>query len=199
MRCAFSIVLMVCAGLMAGCAAGPEGWDLAFQDTFDRQELGENWEELSGEWMIEDGRLVGKGEILCLKGLPGNQRLEFDCQAKEDACDLTGILVADESGFASGYFFGFGSEYNAYSKLLVAGVEVQQHDALIVPGKTHHVVCQSDDGKLTHIVDGKTVLQFEDPQPIQGPDQQRIGFYVYSWGQIDNVRVYTKPHKKPAQ
>jgi len=193
--------------LLAGCqgptegkkATAPGGWILAFSDDFERQEPGKEWESLGGYWDIRKGWLTGKGQILCAKLFPGNQRLEMDCRARENACDLSVMLMAGDDGVATGYFYGFGSEYNTYSKLLVQSVEVKTCGARIEPGKVHHVVCEFDDGKLTHIVDGKTIQEYVHDEPLKGEGQERLGLYVFSWGQFDNIRVYTKPHAETAE
>ena len=189
----------------AGTAGKPEavpaeGWKLVFEDNFERPDVDENWLDLWGEWEIEDGMLSGRGEIQSDNEFPGNQRLEFDCRADAGACDLTGLLMVGEEGYRSGYFFGFGSENNAYSKLMIGGDEVDLNDNVVItPDKLHHVVCQFEDGTLTHIVDGEIVFEYEDDMPIQGPDNQRFGFYLFRWGHIDNVRFYTKPLENSAE
>jgi len=173
--------------------AAPAGWKLQFTETFDRADLGKDWEILAGNWTIEKGCLSGgSGTIMCTRDFPGAHRLEFDAQS-DDPCDLTGIICANESGYEAGYFFGFGSGYNAYSKLLVEGAEMQQWETLITPGKIHQVVCQRDGNTLTHFVDGKAVMTYKDDEPLKGKDHQRVGFYIFTVGKIDNVKVYTKP------
>ena len=199
-------LLLLVLVVLAGCRSADErkveaeaqaiaasGWTLAFADDFDRRALGEDWQTLGGGWSIKKGWLTGDGQILCVKEFPGNQRLEFDCRAAKAACDLTGLLKLTEGGLETGYFFGFGSEYNAFSKLMVEGREVKRYPAVIVPTKTHHVVCQVENGKLTHIVDGRTVLEYVDNRAARIAGNKRIGFYIYSSGEFRNIKVYTKP------
>ena len=66
------------------------------------------WEVLDGDWRIENGQLVGKGEILCKQIFPGAQRLEFEA-ISENPGDLTGLLRTTGVGWRGGYFFGFGT------------------------------------------------------------------------------------------
>lgn len=180
-------------------AGPPAGWVLKFSDDFDRDEVGAEWDQVSGDWSAWEGWLAGRGEILCARRFAGNQRIEFDCRAKEDACDLSGLTMVGDGGLATGYFYGFGSEYNSYSKLMFEGQEVQRCEAVIEPGKVHHVVCQVEDGKLTHIVDGQTIQEHVVENPLAGDGHEMIGLYAYTWGQFDNVRVYTRPLAAPAK
>ena len=184
-------------------AATRAGWTLQFTDDFNRDALhaGEidlkppDWQVLSGNWRIENGMLRGESDaiIALLLRFPGDQRLEFDAVAQDNVCDLSGILgTSERGGYSDGYFFGFGSENNAGSKLLVKSREVKRYDARIVPGKLHHVICQREGNVLTHIVDGKVVMTYDDARPLTGTGHDAVGFYIFGAGKIDNVRVYTK-------
>lgn len=199
--CAF---LLVSLGLMlvVGCqGAVPSdngdlavrgGWVLQFTDNFERGELGDNWRVVSGTWNVENERLQGEGVILCVRSFPGSQRLEFDASS-DDPCDLSGLLCTGPQGHRGGYFFGFGSDNNVHSKLLICGVSVKTYDQLITPHKIHHVVCQRDGNLLTHIVDGAVVMNYTHDQFLNGEGHEMVGVYIYTSGMIDNVRVYTKP------
>jgi len=184
-------------------AANREGWTLQFSDDFNRDTLHagdgdlkpRDWQVLSGNWRIEDGMLRGESDavILLLFRFPGDLRVEYDAVAREDVCDLSAILGTSERGSLSdGYFFGFGSDNNATSKLLAEGREVKRYDARIVPGRRHHVICQREGNVLKHIVDGEVVMTYEDPRPLAGPGHEAVGFYIFGAGKIDNVRVLTK-------
>ena len=184
-------------------AAKPAGWTLQFSDSFDRAELGGDWKGIGGTWRIENGMLSGgapgaptESSIVCAKKFPGSQRLEFDAVTNDPRpCDLSGLLCVDERGLLSGYFFGFGSEWNAFSKLLIQGSQAKQWDTVITAGKLHHVVCELDANTLKHIVDGKEVMTHTVDAPLTGEAHQMVGFYIYSIGKIDNVKVYTKTEK----
>jgi len=173
-----------------------QGWTLQFSDDFGRTELGENWQIVSGNWKVEDRMLhgAGPGTVLCRWSFTGSLRLEFDAIAAEgDVSDLSAILNAKEGGSVSdGYFFGFGSDDNTGSKLLVRGKLATRSDARIVPGRRYHVVCQREGGKLTHMIDGRIIMTYEDEHPVQDTKYPAIGFYTWRGGKFDNVRVYTK-------
>jgi len=205
--CKSFIVLVVIFGLASviGCGeamvkAGkaPEGWTLQFSDNFERADIGDGWKVLGGDWSIKDGWLTAPGmgwgasEIMCTKKFPGGQRLEFDARS-DNPTDLTAVICADTS-YWDGYFVGFGSNGNTHSKLLIqGGYEVKVWDTIITPGKTHRVVAQRDGNTITHIVDGETVMTYEDQYPLKGEYHQKVGLYIWTSGQIDNVKVYTKP------
>ena len=180
---------------LADAARG--GWKLQFADDFERADLGGDWKVISGSWAIEKGRLVnhrirGESQIVCMRRFPGSQRLEFDA-ASDKPGDLTGLLGIDETGFRSGYFFGFGSDANAFTKLLVRGGEAQTCDARATPGEVHHVVCQREGSLLTLIIDGKVVMAYQDKRPLTGKGHERVGFYVWMPGRLDNVKAFAKP------
>ena len=166
-------------------------WKLQFSDSFDRNELGDDWKTIGGNWSIDDGRLTGRGTIMCVKKFSGNQKMEFDA-ASDDPCDLTGLICSNDGGFAGGYFFGFGSDSNSHSKLMIQGRQVKDYYARAKPGKVHHVVCQRQGNTLTHMIDGKVVMQHAVDAPLTGKNHESIGFYVFTSARIDNVKVYTK-------
>jgi len=139
----------------------PDGeWILQFEDSFDREELGTNWNLLDGEWRIEKGHLVGCGTILCARKFPGVQRVEFEAATDSpNPCDLSALLATDERGASQGIYFGLGADYNQRSLIMFdrrpardrAAVETTQ--VLIIPGHTHRVICEHDGSWLRHWVD----------------------------------------------
>ncbi len=177
----------------------PAGWVLKFSDDFERIAIGKNWKTARGDWSIRDGWLTGSGfsekEIFCNKTFEGSQRLEFDAKTAETPCDLSGFINATPDGLRTAYFVGFGSENNTCSKLLIAGSLVKEWPSTITPGKVYHQVVQRDGNTITHIINGKTVMTHQHDQPLTGPEHNKIGLYIFSLGQFDNVKIYTKPNK----
>ncbi|MFH0964404.1 MAG: glycoside hydrolase domain-containing protein [Planctomycetota bacterium] len=166
-------------------------WTVQFADDFERAEVGNDWKALSGDWKIADGRLVGKGEILCAWRFPGAQRIEFEARA-QDPGDLSGVLCAGEQGYKTGYFLGFGSEGNSCSKLLAAGKEVERADAKATAGRTHKIVCERLGKRITMTVDGQSVLAYEDETPLAGSAHERVGLYIWNEAAIDNVKILVR-------
>ena len=212
MRMGKNVVLLTAVGVLvmvAGCAepqaeakkapAVPQAtadWTLQFSDNFGRAELGKNWEILGGTWEIKNGWMDAPGsdwgasEIMTSGKFPGSQRLEFDSKS-DNPCDLTGIICASY-GYWDGYFFGFGSNDNSHSKILVEGAEVKQCDSVITPDKVHHQIVERDGDTIKHVLDGKTVMTYKHNNPLKGENHQKIGFYIWTSGKIDNVKIYTK-------
>ncbi|MFH0964414.1 MAG: glycoside hydrolase domain-containing protein [Planctomycetota bacterium] len=194
-----------------------EGWELRFEDSFNRAQLGDDWKVLDGEWRIEDGKLVGRGMILCTRKLPGSQRMTYDARSDTDApCDLSAFLSAGEKGLAEGAFFGFGSNLNTLSKLVLARKQVAQSDALIERGKWHSVACEREGLSLRQAIDGRASIEHvnggtpelregreggifvRDVVPLSGDGHALVGLYAYTAGAFDNVRVYTKADEAAA-
>ncbi|MCX5662474.1 MAG: hypothetical protein NTW19_22565 [Planctomycetota bacterium] len=139
-------------------APGDEGWTLAFEDTFSRDELGPDWKAVEGKWRIEDGTLVGNGTLACTRRFPGCQRVELEAMTTLDMpCDLSIFLGGTEEGFAKGAFVGFGSGINGYSKIVLHNRDAQRGAARIVPGKRHTIRAERDGGLVRHVVDGQEV------------------------------------------
>ncbi|MBI3987244.1 MAG: hypothetical protein HY343_10005, partial [Lentisphaerae bacterium] len=144
-------------------------WMLSFEDTFQRATLGPDWRVLDGEWRLDNGSLVGHGSLLCLRRFRGYHRVEIEAVALTDTpCDLSVFLQANEEGWKSGVFFGFGSDMNTGSKLLLRGKETVRSDARIVPGRTHRILCECEGSDLRHVVDGAEILRFSNtPEFVQ--------------------------------
>ena len=170
-------------------------WRLAFSDDFERAELGTDWQVLNGTWSIRDGKLTcpkrGGSEILVAQRFPGCQRVEFEATT-DDPCDLSPFIQAG-AGLTVGYFMQFGGVGNKLNALRRAGLDVVRHDvdAAIRPGHVHKMVAEFDGNTARLTVDGEVVLAFRDEEPLVGPTNERVGFYIFRTGQIDNVRVYT--------
>jgi hypothetical protein len=131
---------------------------------------------------------------MCTREFPGAQRLEYDAITDSDfPCDLTALICTDSTGFAGGYFIGFGSHSNTKSKIVRLAEPVAECDTLITVGKIHHVVAQREGKIVKHFVDGVEVMSYEDDFPLKGEGHRMFGFYIFSDGEIDNVRLYTKP------
>ncbi|MGA2617227.1 MAG: DUF4091 domain-containing protein [Thermoguttaceae bacterium] len=186
---------------LAPTAPSTDGWRLVFSDDFERGELGPDWVvEKHTQWAIRKGRLTlvkGDGAVLFARPLRHAQRIEFDGWAETDhPCDLSGILCADpakRAAYESGYSFNFGTEMNAFSKLLINFVEYLVLPNKITPGKRHHVICQRDGDRLGLWVDGQCVFHCLHRDRLDGPQETRAGLYTYGGNQLfDNVRIYEK-------
>lgn len=178
-----------------------KGWKLVFSDDFERAELGSNWLQPCGKWAIRNGHLTmtsqGDGAVLYAKPLAQAQRIEFDAWAKRGyPCDLSGLLCGDPEkggGFRSAYFFGFGCEMNAFSKLLINGVQYRVYPMRMTPGTKYHIICEREGDRLSHWIDGKPILHCLHTDRLDGPTHRHAGIYMYLPDQyVDNVKVYVK-------
>ena len=176
----------------------PEGWHLAFEDSFERADPGDDWVVLDGTWSLEQGRLTGHGQILTAARFPGDQRLEFDAGSAEPG-DFSGILCAGDEGFKSGIFLGYASNDNTMSKILVHGREVASVPASAEPDRRYHVVCRRKGNSVSLSVDGQTILEHGISDVPADPGRARIGLYLWRPGWIDNVRVYSGSAAAAAQ
>lgn len=188
--------------------AAEGGWKLVFEDDFDRDHLGDDWEIVEGAWTTEEGWLKSGGGVLrSNRRFPGYQRLEFEAvthvepfpffgpetEAIVQYSDISSAIHANEDLLSSGYFLQFGGFNNTRNRLRRLGVVVDEEtENLIVPDQIHHIVAESDEGRVRLIVDGNLLLSWQDPNPLLGSDHERIGFYMWTGAKVRNLRVYTK-------
>ncbi|MBI2439819.1 MAG: heparinase II/III family protein [Lentisphaerae bacterium] len=163
----------------------PPMWRLAFEDHFQREALGADWRVAEGQWRIEDGWLIGQGVLVLNRCFGGDVRLEFEGRAATaQPCDLSAFLLAqapdwgDHDGddktdpnafqrsavWATGVFFGFGSDNNRGSKILVHGLKAGQTGDRIRPDAAHQIACECVGDTLRHEVDGQ-IIQSVDNTP----------------------------------
>ncbi len=195
------------------------GWELFFEDDFDRDELGDDWEVVDGNWKVEEGYLRGSGCLISSRGFPGEdppgfQRLEFEARTdvqpimlipgmtpEVSVGDLSSIIhaqspeEAEGSIWGSGYFFQFGGFHNTRNRIARKDnnlVDDRDTEHVIEPDEMHHIVVENDEGTLRMYVDGKLLYEYEERFSLMGVGQDRVGFYFYTAGQIHNVKVYLK-------
>lgn len=180
---------------------------LLWEDNFERSELGPGWHPVRGKAGIKDGRLLveGPAEIIfdpqtVQRSFGRDLRVEYDACAEQPG-DLSLMLNVANSGVArsaispmvSGYFFGFASQMNTVNKLLAFNEEIV-HGAkgLAQPGKWHHVTAEKRGATLCLLVDGQEAVSATQPRLWGGGG---LGFYVWTTGMVDNVKVYGLPPK----
>ncbi|HCN09204.1 MAG TPA: hypothetical protein DIT01_14855 [Lentisphaeria bacterium] len=180
---------------MAGAEAKAEGWKLQFSDDFSRTELGENWNDVRGNWTIKNRMLTAdsSAHIVSNWRFTGDVRLEYEAITdSENPCDLSGVLSAQFGKESSGYYFGLGGQNNKESFLIARAAVVKRANTRIVPGKRYQVVCQREGKNITFTVDGKVIISYVHDKPIDKPGFDRVGMSVYAPGRFDNVRIFTK-------
>jgi len=174
-------------------------WDLAFSDDFERDQLGDDWKVLVGEWRTEGGKLVSTGshaEIVITRKFPGCQRLEFEAMTNAARpCDFSPSIQGAGLGTAraTGYLLQFGGAGNTLNRILRNDQQIEDRSVqrFIEPGKVHHVVAELDGDTVRLIVDGYTIMEARDYPPLLGPGHETVGLYIYAETAIDNIKVFT--------
>jgi hypothetical protein len=174
----------------------PASWKLAWADDFDRAELGADWQVLKGSWSVKDGQLVTTGgSLLTTRKFPGLQRLEFRASVTPNPgiSDLSPFIHCGPAGHSSGYLLQFGGNNNSVNSIQRKGnVLAKNSDVRIEAGKVYTIVAEFDGSTIRLTVDGKIVMQHADPQPLVGPANEQVGFYVHEGAvKIDQVKVFT--------
>ncbi len=176
--------------IAVAAAESEDGWNLVFNDEFDRDEIGEGWTVYSGDWNIENGSLVGKGQIYVTKAFPGNHRIVFEAESDEPN-DLSPFIHAGERGFVSGYFLQFGGLDNAFNVARRLGKDMStDYWHMIEPGQVHKIIAEFDGRHVRLTVDGETVHEYEENDPLTGEAHQRVGLYIHNQSRVHAVKVY---------
>lgn len=183
-------------------------WKLAFQDDFDRAELGSNW-IIAGHATLVNGRLKfgldGTHLALINRHFAADVRIEFEAEAAPEKapCDLSVGLGchAGEGQAGWGYLLAFGGNFNSMNQIQ-GGRQMKwvldwQPVRSIQPGKVHHV-CGTKEGKvLTLEVDGEVLVTTTDQDPLGGPGHDMAGLVTWNGLLAGRVRVYERKAKHP--
>lgn len=170
----------------------PEGvdWKLQYADDFE-QGLQPVWKTLRGKWTVDEGVLRCR-EISYLaldRPLPLPVRIEYDARSAHPS-DLTAFWGTEKAAFMDGYFIGFASNGNTAGKILRHGQEVLVQEGAVAAANTwYHIIAQIIGGKIQLIVDGKLVMEYRDPKPLEGA--RLPGLIAWGEGDFDNVRIYS--------
>ncbi len=184
-------------------------WREDFSDNFDRTTLGDAWEVVSGAWSIQDGMLVASGDrddniLLLARPMPGLQRIEFvaastppDWEKNPEGatlaiCDLTALIHTSAEKPLEGYTVQFGSAFNTINAVRrQRALVVADRTIKVEPGRFYTIVAEFDGQHMRLSIDGKTVLEVEEKDPLLGPGHDRMGIYSYTPMQIKSVRIFT--------
>lgn len=202
-----SLVLLISVALAPACtpqgdpAIGPDG----FSDDFDREELGELWNNTGANWRIVDGQLNirnARNRPLWLRRvLPRNARIELDVRSESPDGDIKIEVYGDgssrattDSYTATSYvviFGGWGNTLNVLARMDEHGADrVEGPRRRVEAGRTYHLRIEREGGSVRSFVDDEPLVSMEDPDPLEGRGHDHFAFNDWQaeiW--FDNLRI----------
>ena len=187
-----------------------------FEDRFEREDLGPNYNALSSAWRIEQGRLCARDAknngVWLVRPLAKNARIEFDAIAESSDGDLKAELWGDGRTGATGVSYNNATSYVVVlggwknSRHVLARLDEHGRDRLeiavapgsdderarpVAVGQAYHFVVERSNGRtITARIDGVTYFEFDDPQPLEGSGHDHFGFNEWQAPAcFDNLKV----------
>lgn len=197
-------IAVLLIGIPLGAFASDDaGWVVAFEDSFERQELGPDWHLLGGEVEISGGRLRLRGAratLVCARPFAADVTLEFEAEADPamPPCDLSaGLAAGEEHGW--GYLIAFGGQSNRVNQILGPQVRVvdEKPPFLIEHGRRYLVRARKEGRVLSLSVDGRELLRAETDDPLGGPGFDRVALVTWTGMLVDRVRVLERSVPAP--
>lgn len=193
--------LRVAQGPASNTLPGPS-IDKRFVDTFERGELGPDWNVTGSGWTIKEGRLcvsdAHNRPAWLRRRLPPNARIEFDATSASPEGDLKveawgdGLSAATGNSYtnATSYLVIFGGwknslhvlarldEHGADRKALrVEPGETDPRAQPVLPDRAYRFKIERTDGKtVRYFVDEIEILSFKDPSPLTGDGHEHFAF-----------------------
>ncbi len=173
-----------------------------FEDTFDRGELGPDYNALSSAWKIVANKLCVRGArnkgVWLLRRLPKNARIEVDAVAEAPEGDIKLEAWGDGVTGAKGASYTNATSYIAIlggwknTKHVLARLDEHGEDRLelevdrtsdderqraIAPGQPYRLKIERENGKSVRLSAGDA-LYFElwDEEPLEGVGHEYFGF-----------------------
>jgi hypothetical protein len=191
--------------LAAGCTKAKPITE-PFSDTFERQEVGEQYSNTGGPYAIQDGKLRVKGAynhpLWLRSALPRDAVIEVDVTSKTPDGDIKleawgdGQSHATSKGayLATSYVFIFGGWNNQISALCRmdehAADREERKDVKVEPGRTYHWKIKRKGNKVEWFIDGEPFLSMDDPAPLEGSRHRYLGFNNWqSEVLFDNLKI----------
>ena len=191
-------------------------WIVLFEDDFERQKLGDEWNIVNGNWTIASGVARGvlgretgissayAATIAARPRLPENVEISYDLRTGAQISFETKLVGrVDREWLIAAHVSRTGMFYNRGEKgfavlILAAGsvfqeVARKQDDFTLTPERTYHIRTVRNEGRLRMFVDETLVLEAEVPDGVVANTLQlhavhgARGDLVF----IDNVRVRT--------
>jgi hypothetical protein len=177
-----------------------DGGLLVFDDSFERDVIGDDWSAEGSSWSIEDGWVAverAENDALWLGfELPDRVRIEFDVKTLSDVGDIKFEVFGDGATHQSGYvgiFGGWSNTVNTIARLDEHGSDrlEGQTGVQVEEGRAYHMSVIRTDNRMRWFVDGEEFLVFDDAAPLVGEGHQHFAFNDWHVPlRFDNVQVY---------
>ncbi|MBK6683505.1 MAG: hypothetical protein IPG45_03465 [Deltaproteobacteria bacterium] len=177
-----------------------------FTDDFERNELGPDWAMSGGQWNIDKGQVFSTGannSPLFLKvALPKDVVVEVEVTSETPLVDSKIELMTNGRAHSSGYVFilgGWSNTISCIARLDEHGADRKEKKPTGISGAgTHLWRIEKKGGRLDWYVDGQPYLSFDDPEPLDGPGQDRLAFS--NWQnriRYDNLKIWPLDQAPP--
>lgn len=180
---------------------------LIFKDTFERSEIGGNYEIQGGDWRIENGKLrcgTAKNRNLVLKSvdLPQNGIVELTMKSHSDAVDVKFNLWGDGKihDHGDGYTFilgGWNNRISVISKLHEHEKKRSEKKEKLEKETLYKIKVERLSNKIKWFVNGELFLEYNDETPLKVSD----GFSKLSFAnwksdvEFDDLKIYAWEEK----
>jgi hypothetical protein len=157
---------------------------------------------LGRHWRITDGRMRSVpgddySELVWRGGLGGDLRVEWDARPDRTNLDINCFIGADRE---SGYTFHIGTHGDPRRTSLTRGPRYDPCDGRLLDeplraGRTYAFVLERLGQRLRLTIDGQTLYDYVDDDPLASMHGDAFGFDCYrdhGWS-IGHVRVYDRP------
>lgn len=187
------LVPLFLLGLLASCtpqgdpAIGAEG----FRDDFERDQLGEDYNNTGGPWDIREGwlhvRNARNRPLWLRRTLPRDVRIEFDVKSSSPEGDIKVEIFGDgesratsESYTATSYvviFGGWGNSMNVLARMDEHGADrVVGERRRVEQDQVYHFVIEREGDTISATVDGEPLVSMTDDEPLEGRGHTHFAF-----------------------
>jgi hypothetical protein len=176
-----------------------------FTDDFERDELGEHWNNTGASWRIVNGQLhirnARNRPLWLRRTLPRDVRIEFDARSESPEGDIKVEVFGDgasrattESYTATSYvviFGGWGNSLNVLARMDEHGADrVVGPRRRVEPGRTYRMRIERRGNRITAWADDEELVSMDDPHPLEGRGHDHFAFNDWQaelW--FDNLRI----------
>ncbi len=202
-------VLLAAAILGLACACTPQGdpgiGSEGYQDDFERDQLGDDYNNTGGPWEMREGwlrvRNARNRPLWLRRTLPRDVRIEFDVKSMSPAGDIKVEVFGDgesrattDSYTATSYVVIFGGWNNSTN--VIARMDEHGDDRVegprrpVVIGQVHHMKIERSGNTITAWVDGEELASMDDEEPLEGRGHTHFAFNNWEaelW--FDNLEI----------